>query len=372
MKRKTLTMALAGLAMCAPVQAYDVTDRFSIGGVLSGAMQCQYLQDDAGADDQCNGAMPLQPEASFRPTANDEFFVKFGFAAGNGLNSNENRNRSPFVLETWAADLEDDVEDINGRNRDYLLTGWYKHTFQFQDIGSLGVTFGLIDSTDYLDENAYANDEYTQFMNEVFANDSEQNLPSYDAGGVFEWKSGRWSAQAVGMNIGKNDDDNEYNFFGAELGYTAQTVWGEGNYRVTVTGTNEQFLDPAGENDESLLSAGLSFDQQVGDNWGAFLRFSWQDDDAAVDYDALYTGGVDVSGKLWSRAEDNIGVGLAYLAGGNLDIDETYVFESYYRATFGDYFAMTADIQWMKDDLKGPGNENAKGWIFSLRATAEF
>jgi hypothetical protein len=44
-----------------------------------------------------------------------------GFAAGNGLNSSDSRNRPPFVLATWAADPEDDVEDINGRNRDYLL-----------------------------------------------------------------------------------------------------------------------------------------------------------------------------------------------------------------------------------------------------------
>ncbi len=369
---KTLVMALAITGLYIPVQAYDVTDKFSVGGVLSGAGQCQYLQDDAGADDQCKGAVPIQPEISLRPTDNDEFFLKFGFAVGNGLNSNENRNRSPFVLATWSADLEDDVEDINGRNRDYLLTAWYKHTFRFKNNASLGAAFGIIDSTDYLDENAYANDEYTQFMNEVFENSVVSFLPSYDAGGGLEWESGNWSVRGVGLNVGKNDNDNEYNFFGATLGYALNSSWGEGNYRVTVSGTNEEFIDESGTDDEALLGATFSFDQQLGKSLGAFLRVGWQDDDAAVDFDALYSGGLDIRGRLWGRASDNVGIGLAYLDGGNQDIDETYVFETYYRAVFSDYFAMSADVQWMKDDSELGSDYDAQGWIFGLRATAEF
>ncbi len=372
MKRTTLAMSLLTLGAGAPAHALDVTDNFSIGGVLAGAMQCQSLSDDGPNDgsDECQGAMPLQPEFHLRLTENDEFFMKLGFAAGNGLNSNESRNRSPFTLTTWAADLEDDVEDINGRNRDYLLTGWYKHTFRFEE-SSLGTTFGFIDATDYLDENVYANDEYTQFMNEIFVNTGQANLPSYDAGGALEWESGSWTLRGVVMNVGKNDDDNEYNFAGVTLGYAVSTPWGEGNYRFTVTGTTEEFLDEKGEDEERLLAAGLSFDQQLGDQWGAFIRFAWQDDDAAVQYDEAYSGGVDISGSLWGRADDNVGVAVAYLDGGSLELDETYVFETYYRATLGDYFAVTADVQWMKDDYDDD-TEEAKGWILGLRTTVEF
>ena len=373
MNRNTLAMSLLALGFAAPVHALDVTDNFSVGGVLSGSVQCQSLSDEGtqDANDECQGAMPLQPEFHLRLTENDEFFMKLGFAAGNGLNSSDNRNRSPFTLATWAADLEDDVEDINGRNRDYLLTGWYKHTFRFEE-SSLGATFGFIDSTDYLDENAYANDEYTQFMNEIFINSTQAFLPSYDGGGAVEWEAGRWSVRGVAMNIGKNDDDNEYNFLGAMVGYRADNSWGEGNYRLTLAATSEEFLNPSGEEEENLLAAVLSFDQQLGGHWGAFLRVGWQDDDAAVDYDALYSGGLDIRGGLWGRAGDNIGAAFAYVDGGNLDIDETYAFETYYRATFGDYFSLTADVQWMKDDYEDSGEEDAKGWVFGLRTTAEF
>ena len=180
-----------------PAQAYDVNDQLSIGGILAAAGQCQDVSarlpsetyreviDDSvdqplldgtfyAFDNTCRGGMPFQMEVSFRPDESNEFFVKLGFAADNGLNI-----VSPWVLAPWAADLKDDVQDINGSGRDDLLTAWYKHTFTFTNDASLGASFGILDSTDYLDGNAYANDEYTQFMNEVFVNSRSYGLPSY-------------------------------------------------------------------------------------------------------------------------------------------------------------------------------------------------
>ena len=77
--------------------AYDITEKFSIGGVLSGAYQYQWVDGD---DNKGRGAVPFQPEFSFRPTGKDEIFAGFGFAAGNGLNGVSNFNLAP-----WAADL---------------------------------------------------------------------------------------------------------------------------------------------------------------------------------------------------------------------------------------------------------------------------
>jgi hypothetical protein len=147
--------------------AYDVTDKLSFGGILAGAYQYQVLGDfSPGYKDTGRGAVPFQVEISYTPTPSTELFAKFGFAAGNGLND----GTSPFYLAPWAATLEDDVKDINGRNRDYLLTAWYKHIFIFAGEQQLAFTGGIIDATDYLDENAYSNDEYTQFMNEALVN----------------------------------------------------------------------------------------------------------------------------------------------------------------------------------------------------------
>ena len=89
MKRNTLALLPALIVTTTTAQAYDITDNFSVGGILSGAGQCQRLSEDAGFDDECKGALLLQPEMSLRPTDNDELFVKFGFATGNGLNTDE-------------------------------------------------------------------------------------------------------------------------------------------------------------------------------------------------------------------------------------------------------------------------------------------
>jgi len=292
--------------------AYDVTDKFSIGGVVSGAYQYQSVDDPSDVDNAGRGALPIQPEFSFTPTDRDEIFAKFGFAAGNGLNE-----KSPFVLAPWDADLEDDVKDINGRSRDYLLTAWYKHTFQFGGEGSLALSGGIIDATDYLDENAFANDEFTQFMNEVFVNAPNAFLPSYDIGGAFELEYGAFSLKGVGMNVGENDDGNNYNFFGVQLGYTLGTALGEGNYRVIGTFSNSEFLDAAGLNKESRRAVVVSCDQELGEIVGAWIRFGFGNDKAAVDYKDVYSGGINISGKLWGRDQDNAGIGYAYLRGGN-------------------------------------------------------
>jgi porin len=344
-----------------PALGYDITDKFSIGGVLAGAYQYQWVDGD---DDAGRGALPVQPEFSFRPTEQDEIFINFGFAAGNGLNG-----ISDFNLAPWAADLEDDVKDINGRNRDYLLTAWYKHSFEFGENHSLGLTGGIIDATAYIDENAFANDEYTQFMNEALVNGPNGFAPSYDIGGAVEWEVGDFDITAMGMNVGENDDGNNYNFFGAQIGYKLSTALGEGNYRVIGQYGSAEFLDEDGDK-ESRLAALLSCDQQLGEIFGAWIRFGWQDDKALINYDWLFSGGLNITGKWYGRAQDNIGIGYAYLNGEN-DLDFTQVAEVYWRLVLNDYFAVTADLQYMQDKYE-PDQDDLDGLIGGLRLTAEF
>ena len=80
--------------------AYDITDQFSIDGVMAGAYQYQWLDDDANgtADDLGRGAVNFEPQFSLRPNSKNEIFAKFGFGAGNGLNGVDDFNLSP-----WAA-----------------------------------------------------------------------------------------------------------------------------------------------------------------------------------------------------------------------------------------------------------------------------
>jgi porin len=134
--------------------------------------------------------------------------------------------------------------------------------------------------------------------------------------------------------------------------------------------TDEQFLDPAGERNERRLATVFSADQRVHDGVGVFVRLGWQDDEAAVDFDALYSGGVDLDGKLWGRGEDNVGIGYAHVSGGNDTLRETHVLEAYYRYVVHDALALTGDVQHVADglrDAKGPA-----GFVLGLRATVTF
>jgi hypothetical protein len=342
--------------------------KVAFSGIIAGAYQYESVSGPSNVDDFGRGAVPIQLEVSVKPTDNDEFFSKFGFAAGNGLNV----GKQPFTMSPWAADLEDDVKDINGRNRDYLLTAWYEHEFIFGEGHTLGITGGIIDATDYLDENKYANDEYTQFMNEALVNGPNAFLPSYDIGGALEWEMDKLAIKGVVMQVGENDEGKAYQFYGLQAGYTLQTPVGEGTYRVLVDATSDDFTDSDDKHKEALKSVVISFDQELGEVLGAWIRFGWSDDKAIIDFKDLYAGGIDISGKLWGREEDNIGIGYAYLRGGNQDIDSTQVAEGYVRFAVTETLALTLDVQYMDDRLKKGAGGDVDGWITGIRLAAQF
>ena len=78
-------------------------------------------------------------------------------------------------------------------------------------------------------------------------------LPSYDTGAAVEWQGGAWSASALAMNVGENDDGSHYDFWGLQAGYQAETGFGTGHYRFIVTGASRDFLDPEGVDQEPRL-----------------------------------------------------------------------------------------------------------------------
>ena len=173
------------------------------------------------------------------------------------------------------------------------------------------------------------------------------------------------------MDVGKNDDGNNFQFYALQLAYRLETGLGEGNFRIIGSLTGDNFLNADGnDDDERLSSLTLSFDQQLGSIFGAFLRLGIQDDDAAITWEKLYSGGLNISGGIWGREQDNIGLGIAYLDGGNTDLDSSLVTEAYVRLVLNGMFAATADFQYLADDVSGDANPD--GWVGSIRLTAEF
>ena len=134
--------------------------------------------------------------------------------------------------------------------------------------------------------------------------------------------------------------------------------------------TNKEFINTKGGNKERLASVFLSFDQELGEIVGVWIRCGTQDDRAAVDYANLYSGGINISGKVWGREDDNLGIGYAHLDNGNLNIEYSRVAEAYVRFALNQYFAFTVDFQYMKDKIDY--KSDPQGYIFGLRMTAKF
>ena len=352
-------------ALTSTAVAVVMSDRVSVNGVLAAAVQCPSLSGGTGVDTACGAALLFQPEISFRPTVKDELFIKPGLAAGNGLN-----RTTPFQIAPWAVDMADDLTDINGSGRNYLLTAWYRHNFTLAQDNTIAAVIGIIDATEYLDNNVYANDPYTQFMNAAMTNGPNTFVPSYDLGAALEWNIDNWSIHSVVMDVSQNIDDNEYIFYGLQLGYRLETELGEGNYRLLLDGTSNDFLDVSGTSNTQHLFVVVSIDQEMGDTVGVFLRLGWQDESPMINYHAIYSGGLDIKGMAWGRGEDNIGLGFARLEGGNQNIQRTQIAEGYYRLVFNNFFSLSADVQYIQDTLKlGDG---ASSLIYGIRATVEF
>jgi porin len=145
---------------------------------------------------------------------------------------------------------------------------------------------------------------------------------------------------------------------------------GTGNYRLLLGTTGKEFLDPAGMAYEDRKCLLLSFDQEIGSNWGAWLRLGTQDDAAAITYKNIYSGGINISGTLWGRENDSAGIGYVFLNGGNSGLDNTQVAEAYTRFALNDYLALTLDIQYMND--RNDAVADISGFIYGIRATTEF
>lgn len=348
--------------------AYDVNEKLTIEGTLTGIYQYGDL-DAEGKDDTDRGAVVLDLGINFHPTEKDEFQITLSYAAGNGLNYLE-----PFSLVPYADDLENDLKDINGRNRDYLLEAWYKHTFTLSKSVSLGITGGVIDATKYIDDNKFANCECSQFMNEVFVNHTNVNLPSYDIGGIVELNIFNLSIRGLMMNTKFEIEDDVfrgYNYYALQLGYTINTSLGEGNYRVYGFTTNDRFPCWDERDEGSLYGYGISADQELSQIIGVFARFSWQNDKAIITHDKVFSGGINISGKLWGRETDEIGLGVAYLDGADCgNIDNTNAFETYAKFKISDFSDITFDVQYVNDNMKHEKNKD--GFVYGIRVNAYF
>lgn len=352
--------------------ALELTEKLSLEANLT--FVHQWLDRSKGDFKSLNrGSGVLDARLSFKPTEVDEFSLRASFAKGNGL-----KKVSPFYLSPNADDLRDDLHNINRRSRDHLQELWYARTLSLPGNFTLRGTIGIIDATAFIDENRFANDELTQFMNEALVNNPVANLVSYDYGVAFEVGKGPVAFKVLGMQS-KTEDKKNYNYYVGQIGYRWEIAFGEGNIRLYTFTTNKKFFDWKEEKRKAKKGWGVSFDQDLmKDRLGVFVRAGFQDDKVQVDYKSMYSFGVNLKIPFLGKKSMTFGAGYAYLKAPskhkelkNTRAWETYLAIPVYEPEKKFSSVLTFDWQCIVDKLKDDPSQR-EGHLWGVRLNFVF
>jgi hypothetical protein len=273
----------------------------------------------------------------------------------------------------------------------------------------LDFKLGKLALTDDFDQNRYANSTRTQFCDwGLFNNtawDYAADTRGYSYGVSVSWVHPRWALRAGSFLMPTVANGNELDWdlrhahgdnVELELRPTAvgtvfrllafQNYGRMGNYADAVARARGTGQPPNIVADDQpgrrKFGMGLNIEQPLADSGGtgAFLRLGWNDgrteDFAFSEVDRHLSGGLEVAGTRWGRAEDRLGVALllhglspdhrAYLAAGgvgfllgdgalNYGLEE--VFEVDYRLQLGRYVELTPGTQL----IEHPGYNRDRG-----------
>ena len=170
----------------------------------------------------------------------------------------------------------------------------------------LTLTTGRLDLTNYFDQNAFANDESTQFLSDALVNNQMLGLSSNGTGVATEFDPKNGFRFKFGLQQSNNDatnlSDSIYTL--SEVGYTF-TPFGlpEGTYRTW-------FRTDNAAPDVLRKGFGFSLDQKLTNAVGVFGRYGTQDLETDA-RDHYWSVGLGVQNAYIFNPQDTWGVGYA-------------------------------------------------------------
>ena len=281
-----------------------------------------------------------------------------------------------------------------------------------QDVSRITLTVGKLSAKDIFDNNAYANDPRTQFMNWALMANEAWDYPAdslgYMTGFAAELNQPHWTArygffQMPSVANGVGLDEHFLEAWGMVTEFERRyTVNGHpGAVRLLAflnsahMGSYQAALDsPTRPADIEATRAyrykygfGLNVEQEIIKNVGAFARLGWSDGHTEAwvfaDVDRAASLGLSIKGGFWGRADDTVGLagaingitrvhqeffaagGTGILAGdGNLSYGWEKIVEAYYDIAIWKTVHGALDYQFISD----PAYNRARGPVSVLGA----
>ncbi len=307
-----------------------------------------------------------------------------------------------FVAHTWS--LGGSAEAIEADAHQFARESTQRR---------LNLTVGKMDLLGIFDDNAYAHKSDDQFLNWCFmthcAYDFAADARGYTWGFASELQWDEWSTRAgwfamprlpnqlemdgsIGQHFGVNWE-LERRWHGGDLKFLAyQGRMRLADYTQYLNQTGV-FIQNAPKADAKRGGAGLNLQQALAPDVGLFARAFWtgghNESMAFTEADSSASLGMVFDGKLWGRAQDGVGVGLArneinharqaFLQAGNYDLfigdgflvyAPESVLETYYK--FGIMPGVHVTLDWQSID--NPAYNQARGPInvYGIRFHGEF
>jgi high affinity Mn2+ porin len=287
-----------------------------------------------------------------------------------------------------------------------------------RDVRRLTLTIGHLASKDLFDNNPYANDARSQFMNwSLEANDAwdyPANTVGFTNGAAVELNTHDWAGRLGIFQVSKvaNGLRLDWNLTNAwssvaeverryaPLGHPGAVRLLAYNTRAHMGNYQDVINDPNLGEDILLTAAyrhkygfGLNMDQEIHRNLGVFARLGWNDGRNQTyeftDVDRTASAGLSLKGGRWRRENDTVGLAAVvngvssvhrqYLAAGGLGVTvgdgglnyrSERIGETYYSLKFEKHFQVTLDYQFADN----PAYNHARGPVnlFALRFHTEY
>jgi len=241
------------------------------------------------------------------------------------------------------------------------------------------LTLGKIEPHAMYDQNAFAGDETTQFLSNIFVRSTGvtfRELDNYYGPGLRVMVTPVPSFEISLVLANSNFDNVDNNGLAAfQINFTPSGMRNKGNYRFFWVFDDRSFTSLGGVGTDNNIGWGFSLDQKFSDWLGGFFRYSSVEDDLRENVvSGSWSLGAEISGISWHRPEDVLSMawGVAQINNrvpglGGLK-DEKH-FEAYYRYSINDYIALSPDIQVI---INQPRIDASTLAIFGVRGQFDF